>query len=78
MSLAVWINAIIAFVSIILISYFVFRGHKAQRVAIDDSEGLSINPKQKQAFWIFVGTILILLIPTFLVKAFPALPCLPS
>lgn len=71
MTLAVWINAIIAFVSIILVSYFVFKGHKAMRVTVNDSEDLSMNPQQKQAFALFIGTILILLVPALLVKLLP-------
>ena len=76
MALAVWINAIIAFVSIMLVAYFFYKGHKAQKVVIDANENLTMNKQQKQAFYIFLGIIFLLLVPALLNRFIPGVPFL--
>lgn len=76
MALAVWINAIIAFVSIMLVVYFFYKGGKAKKVVIDSNEDLSMNKQQKQAFGIFLGVIFLLLVPALLNRFIPGVPFL--
>ena len=68
---AVWINAIIAFLSIMLVAYFFYKGHKAQKVDVTAGEVLTMNKQQKQALVIFVTVIALFLIPALLTKFFP-------
>ena len=74
MPIAVWFNVLAVFVLLIVFAYFIFKGHKAQRVVLDESEDLSMNQQQKTALWIFIISICLLLVPPILYKIFPKVP----
>lgn len=72
--LSLWVSNIIVFVITIALVYVACKGYKAKKIDFDVNEDLSMDPKQKKAFILFIGTIALLLIPSILTKIFPGNP----